>query len=65
MTPEKEMESPSAGRNGGDGNDATTTYVSNSTSKSSESNGGQVHSQGGCTGRGSHQGCGGRGGSFN
>ena len=64
MTLEAETASPDAGSNCGEGSDATTTRASEM-SESSSRNGGQGRGQGGCTRRGSHHGCGGRGRRFN
>ena len=64
MTPETETSSTSTGSNDGDGSDATTTCASE-TSESSSSNGGRGRGKGGCTGRGGHKRCGGRGRHFN
>ena len=65
MIPETETASPAAGINGKDGRDATITCASDTTIKSSASNGGQGHVRGGRTGRGNHQEYGGRGVRFN
>ena len=64
MTPETETASPATGINGGDGSDSTITCASE-TSKSNSSNGWQGRGQVVRTGRGSHQGHGGRGRFFN
>ena len=64
MTPETETSSPAAVNNDRDGSDATVNCASE-TIKSSSSNRGRVRGQGGCNGRGVHQGRGGRGTHFN
>ena len=50
MTPETEMASPSAGRNGGECSDVTITHASDTTIESSARNGGQGRSRVGHTG---------------
>ena len=64
MNPETKTAPPATGSNGGGGSDTTTTRASEM-SESSSSIGGWGRSRGGCTRRGGHQGCGGRGWSFN
>ena len=59
MTPETEIDSPPAGRNYGDRNEATINCASDNMSTSSASNKAQGHITGGRTGRGSNQGRGG------
>ena len=61
MTPETETASPAAGINCGDSIDSKITCASDTSSKSSGINGFQGRGQGGCVGRGSHQGHDGRG----
>ena len=65
MTPETETALSSAGRNFRNGSDAKITHASETLKKSSARNGFRQSSRGGCTERGSHQGCVGRGERFN
>ena len=65
MTPETEMTSTTAGRNGVDGSDTTITCSSDAESESIKRNGGRGHGLEGHTRKSGHQWRGGQGGRFN